>query len=128
MNEGVGKLEYVLIICFVLLSAFFSGAEAALLSVQRVRIRHLAESKSSGALRVLKMVEKPEKSLPPILLGNNLVNTAVAAVFTSVMLNWLEDENSAVLFATVGVTVILLIFGETIPKTCLLYTSDAADE
>ena len=117
MNEGVGNLEYVLIICFVLLSAFFSGAEAALLSVQRVRIRHLAESKSSGALRVLKMVEKPEKSLPPILLGNNLVNTAVAAVFTSVMLNWLEDENSAVLFATVGVTVILLIFGETIPKT-----------
>ena len=117
MNEGVGNLEYILIICFVLLSAFFSGAEAALLSVQRVRIRHLAESKSSGALRVLKMVEKPEKSLPPILLGNNLVNTAVAAVFTSVMLNWLEDENSAVLFATVGVTVILLIFGETIPKT-----------
>ena len=61
MNEGVGNLEYVLIICFVLLSAFFSGAEAALLSVQRVRIRHLAESKSSGALRVLKMVEKGEK-------------------------------------------------------------------
>lgn len=117
MSDGVGNLEYILIICFILLSAFFSGSEAALLSVQRVRIRHLAESKSAGALRVLKMVEKPENSLPPILLGNNLVNTAVAALFTSVMLNWFEDEGSAVLVATIAVTVILLIFGETIPKT-----------
>ena len=117
MNDGVGSLEYILIVCFILLSAFFSGAEAALLSVQRVRIRHLAESKSAGALRVLKMVEKPEKSLPPILLGNNLVNTATAVLFTSVFLSWFKDEGSAVIASTAVVTLVLLIFGETIPKT-----------
>ena len=111
MNDGVGSLEYILIVCFILLSAFFSGAEAALLSVQRVRIRHLAESKSAGALRVLKMVEKPEKSLPPILLGNNLVNTATAVLFTSVFLSWFKDEGSAVIASTAVVTLVLLIFG-----------------
>ena len=64
-----------LLAAFLVLSAFFSGSEAALLSVQRVRLRHLVNTKTAGASRVARMVEHPEKLLPPILLGNNLVNT-----------------------------------------------------
>lgn len=117
MTGEVGVSVYVLIGVFVVLSAFFSGSEAALLSVQRVRIRHLAETGAAGASRVARMIERPERLLPPILLGNNLVNTAVAALTTSVALTLIEDEGRAVLAATVSVTLVLLVFGETIPKT-----------
>ena len=101
----------------LVLSAFFSGSEAALLSVQRVRIQHLVSEKAAGAARVARMVERPDKLLPPILLGNNLVNTAVAAVATATAISIVGSQGSAVLAATVVATILLLIFGETIPKT-----------
>ena len=99
------------------LSAFFSGSEAALLSVQRVRIRHLVSLETAGAARVARMVERPDKLLPPILLGNNLVNTAVAAVITATAISVIGSQGQSVLLATAIATVLLLIFGETIPKT-----------
>ena len=117
MTGEVGVFIYVLIGVFVVLSAFFSGSEAALLSVQRVRIRQLADTGAAGAARVVRMIERPERLLPPILLGNNLVNTAVAALATTVALTLIDDEGRAVLAATAVVTVVLLVFGETIPKT-----------
>jgi len=101
----------------LVLSAFFSGSEAALLSVQRLRIRHLANVGVAGAARVVRLVERPEKLLPPILLGNNLVNTAAAALATGVAFEIFEDESRAMLVATASVTLLLLVFGETIPKT-----------
>ena len=63
------------------------------------------------------MVESPNKLLPPILLGNNLVNTAAAALATTVAISVTDSESQGVLIATVAVTVTLLIFGETLPKT-----------
>ena len=85
--------------------------------MQRVRLRHLVNTKAAGAERVARMIEHPERLLPPILLGNNLVNTGVAALATSIALTLVEDEGAAVAAATAAVTVVLLIFGETIPKT-----------
>jgi putative hemolysin len=117
MADEVGVLSYVLIGIFLVLSAFFSGSEAALLSVQRVRIRHMASHGIAGASRVARMIDRPGQLLPPILLGNNLVNTAAAAVSTSIALTLIEDAGRAVLAATAAVTVVLLVFGETIPKT-----------
>ena len=117
MWDEIGVLSLVLLGVLVLISAFFSGSEAALLSVQRVRIRHLADTGSARASRVAKMVERPERLLPPILLGNNLANTAVAAVATVMAISVLGNERQAVVAATIGVTIVLLVFGEAIPKT-----------
>ncbi|MCH8848564.1 MAG: HlyC/CorC family transporter [Chloroflexi bacterium] len=117
MVGEIGVMTLVLLGGLLLLSAFFSGSEAALLSVQRVRIQHLVSTKTAGAERVARMVERPDKLLPPILLGNNLVNTAVAAVITATAITVIGSQGEGVLVATGIATVLLLVFGETIPKT-----------
>ena len=117
MFGEVGAASILLLVVFIFLSAFFSGSEAALLSVQRVRIQHLVSIRTAGAARVAHMTERPEKLLPPILLGNNLVNTGLAALATAIAISIFDNENQAVLIATGTVTVVLLIFGETLPKT-----------
>ncbi|MYA50889.1 MAG: HlyC/CorC family transporter [Chloroflexi bacterium] len=117
MWSDVSAASLVLLAVFLFLSAFFSGSEAALLSVQRVRLRRLVADKTAGAARVERMVEHPERLLPPILFGNNLVNTGLAAIATSIAALLIADQNLAVIVATASVTVVLLIFGETIPKT-----------
>ena len=117
MFGEVGAASILLLVVFIFLSAFFSGSEAALLSVQRVRIQHLVSIRTAGAARVAHMTERPEKLLPPILLGNNLVNTGLAALATAIAISIFDNENEGVLIATGVVTVVLLIFGETLPKT-----------
>ena len=118
MLEGV-TLNLVLIGVLLLLSAFFSSAEAAFLSLERTRIAHLVSSGASGAARVDKMISHPERLLSTILFGNNLVNVAFATLVTLVVVSALgEDrEGQAALVATVVGTVLLLIAGETIPKS-----------
>jgi len=69
----------------------------------------------SGAARVARMIERPGKLLSTILLGNNLVNTAAAALATAMALEFWPEQG--ILIATVGVTIILLVFAETTPKT-----------
>ena len=117
MLDDASTLSLALLGVLIVLSAFFSGSEAALLAVQQVRIRALADGGSAAAARVVRMTEHPERLLPPILLGNNLVNTAAAAIATIVAISLLRDEGQAVIAATVAVTAVLLVFGETIPKT-----------
>ncbi len=118
MWSDVSAASLILLAVFLFFSAFFSGSEAALLSVQRVRLRRLVTDKTAGAARVERMIEHPERLLPPILLGNNLVNTGAAAIATSIALGLITgNEGLAVGVATAAVTIVLLIFGETIPKT-----------
>ena len=109
-------LMLVLLALAVVISAFFSGSEAALLSVQRVRIAHLVGRGVPRAERVERMVRRPERFLPTVLLGNNLMNTAAAALGTAVAISVMGSVNSAILVSTIGVTLLLLIFGETLPK------------
>ena len=117
MIEGVSVLTLGLLFLCILLSAFFSSSEAAFLSVQRVKVRHMVSTGVAGARRMASMTEHPERLLPTVLLGNNLVNTAAAALGTTVALTLINDTGTAILAATIGVTVLLLIFGETLPKT-----------
>ena len=100
-------------VIFLVLSAFFSSAEAAFLSVRRVRLRHLENTGVKGARRVRQMVEKPEKFLPTILLGNNLVNVGFASIATALFVD-LFGQGRGVAVATAAGTMILLIFGENI--------------
>jgi len=109
-------LYLVLLVICLLLSAFFSGSETAFISLQRFKLAHLVETKVKGAKRVARMIERPEKFLSTILLGNNFVNTA-AAVLATILAVSVWGEEWGVLIATIGVTIILLIFCETTPKT-----------
>lgn len=101
----------------ILVSAFFSSSETAYVSLQRVRLKHMENSGVPRAGRVARLMEKPERFLTTVLLGNNFVNTAAAALGTAVALSLLRgNERLAVLVATIVVTLVLLIVGEIMPK------------
>jgi putative hemolysin len=109
-------LYLVFLFVCLLLSAFFSSAETAFISLQRIRLEHLVSTKVKRAGLVARMTERPEKLLSTILLGNNFVNTAAAAIATVLAVSvW--GEQPGILFATIGLTIVLLIFCETTPKT-----------
>jgi putative hemolysin len=108
----------VLFFVCLLFSAFFSSSETAFVSLQKLRLRHLARTDhadSDAAKQVATIAEKPERFLATVLVGNNLVNTAAAALATVLVASALT-EGQAVLVTTIGVTIVLLIFGEVFPK------------
>jgi putative hemolysin len=78
-------------------------------------LEHLVETKVKGAKRVARLIERPERLLSTILLSNNFVNVAAAALATALAIKYLPEHG--ILVATIGVTIILLIFAETTPKT-----------
>ena len=116
MFGGEEILYLVLLIVCLLLSAFFSGSEVVFFSLQRVRVEHLVSIGVRGAALVARLIERPDKLLSVILLGNNLVNTAAVALATAFAIRYLPAEQGVVV-ATLGLTIILLVFCETFPKT-----------
>ena len=116
----------ILIGLCIILSAFFSSSEAAFLTLERIRLVHLLNTNKPGAQRVAGLLERPERLLSTILLGNNLVNVAFTALITVVSLNLLGEgrEALATILATVAGTILLLIFGETIPKTIAVHQAE----
>ena len=103
-----------LFVCLIL-SAFFSSSETAFTSLQRVRLEHLVNTKVRGAGRVARMIERPDRFFSVILIGNNLVNIAAAVLATALAVT-IWEEQLGILIATIGLTIILLIFCETTPK------------
>ncbi len=114
-NSDLWKLV-LLAVCFVL-SGFFSASETAYIALSRARLLHLVNTGRPGARRVSRLADRPEKLLATVLLSNNLVNTAAAALATAVAISLIDNVDLAVLIATIGVTLILLVFAETLPKT-----------
>jgi len=109
-------LYLVLLFVCLVLSAFFSSSETAFISQQRIRLEHLVNTKVKGAGRVARLIQRPEKLLSTVLLGNTFVNAAAAALATVLAVSvW--GEQWGILFATIGLTIILLVFCETNPKT-----------
>ena len=108
-------LYVILILLCLVFSAFFASSETAFVSLQRIRIRHLESKGVEGADRVAKVMEKPERFLSTVLLGNNLVNTAAAALATAIAVS-LWKVGVAVTIATLVITAIVLVFGEVVPK------------
>lgn len=116
MSTEATIISIALIAFFMVLSAFFSSSETAFMSLQRVRILHLSNIGRPGARRMLNRMDHPERTLSTVLLGNNLVNTAAAAIGAAVTVAWLGD-NLGVVVATLGIAFLLLVFSEVIPKT-----------
>ena len=114
--SSIETLYLVFLFVCLLLSAFFSSSETAFISLQRIRLEHLVNTKVKGAKLVAKMVQQPEKFLSTVLLGNNFVNTAAAALGTILAVSvWGREQG--ILIATIGVTILLLVLCETTPKT-----------
>jgi putative hemolysin len=109
-------LYIVLLLVCLFLSTFFSSSETAFISLQKIRLEHLVNTKVKGAERVARLMQRPEKLLSIVLLGNTFVNTAAAALATALAIKYLPEEQG-ILIATIGLTIILLIFCETTPKT-----------
>jgi len=114
--SGIEILYLALLLVCLLLSAFFSSSETAFIALQRFRVEHMVNTKVKGAGQVARMIQRPEKFLSTVLLGNNLVNTAAAALATALAIYFLGEE-WGIIVATIGVTILLLIFCETTPKT-----------
>ncbi len=120
--DGMETLYLALFIICLALSAFFSGSETAFMSLQRARVEHMVSTNVPGANRVAKMMKRPEKLLSTILTGNNLVNTAAAALGTALAVSvWKEW---GVLIATIGVTILLLVFCEATPKIIAAHNAE----
>jgi len=115
MDAGDSWRLALLVVCLGL-SGFFSASETAFIALPRARLMHLVRSGRSGADRVSHIIQRPERFLATVLLGNNLVNTAAAALATVLALNLITNQGLSVLAATAGVTTFLLLFGETVPK------------
>ena len=107
------------------LSAFFSGTETALMAFNRIRLRRLADSGDPAARRIARLLESPSRLLTTLLVGNNLVNTAVTATATALVLDWVTDERTALVAATLGTTTLLLLFGEITPKAVAAHAPEA---
>ncbi|ANF59269.1 HlyC/CorC family transporter [Halotalea alkalilenta] len=104
------------IVLLLALCAFFSFAEIGMMAVNRYRLHHLAGEGHVGAKRVLELVRQPDKLLGVILIGNTLVGNLSASLATMLALNFF-DAGSAPIVATVLLTIVMLIFGEVMPKT-----------
>lgn len=101
----------------LLLSAFFSGSETALMALNRYRLRHLVKLKHKGALKAQRLLQRPDRLLSMILLGNIFVNTAAASVVTIIAIRLYPEHESAVLIADGILILVTLIFSEATPKT-----------
>ena len=104
-----------ILIC-VVFSSFFSASETAFTTVNRIRLKTLAENGDSGAALVLKVSENYDKMLTTILIGNNIVNIASATLGTLVFTALLKNQDTAASVSTAVMTIVVLIFGEISPK------------
>lgn len=110
--------DYIQLLTLVLLiglSAFFSSAETALTTVNKIRVRTLAEAGNKNAIILTKILENQSKMLSAILVGNNVVNLSASSMSTTLAMSiW---SNKAVGIATGILTLVILVFGEISPKT-----------
>lgn len=111
--------KITLLIVLLALSAFFSGSETALVSMSRLRVRHLVKQNKPGSKILKKLKDDPKRLLITILICNNLANVSASALATLIAMDIFR--NNAVSFAIGIMTFLILIFGEITPKTFATY-------
>ncbi len=115
MNEPSALILISALILLIFLSAFFSASETAMMRLNRYRLRHLATSGHRGARRAAQLLERPDRLIGIILLGNNFVNILASSISTLIALRYFGE---AWIAAAAGIlTFIILIFAELTPKT-----------
>ena len=111
-STGIQVFTVIVLLC---LSAFFSSAETALTTVNKMRVRTLAEAGHKQAITLTKVIEEPGKMLSTILVGNNIVNLSASSLMTTLTMQMFGSK--AVGIATGVLTLLILVFGEITPKT-----------
>lgn len=106
-----------ILLLMLVLSAFFSGSETSLMTLNRYRLRHLIKLKHSGAIKANQLLQRPDRVLGLILLCNNFVNNFASSIATVIAIKLYADEESSVAIAAALLTIIMLIFSEVTPKT-----------
>ncbi len=115
MNEIPISYLFLTLVGLIFLSAFFSGSETGLMSLNRYKLKHLANKQHGGARRAYELLKKPDQLISLILLGNNFVNILITQLATYIGFRLYGDPGIAI--ATGALTVILLLFAEVTPKT-----------
>ena len=115
-------LTLAAILFLLLLSAFFSGSETALIAASRSRIHHLAQRGNRRARLLESLIVRRERLIGAILLGNNVVNILASALATSMLIGVFGD--AGVVYATIVMTALIFVFAEVLPKTAAIRDSD----
>jgi Mg2+/Co2+ transporter CorB len=115
-------LAIFIILACLLLSAFFAGSETALTASSRARMHRLEKQGNRNATIVNRLLQQRERLIGALLFGNNAVNIAASSLATSVLLNWFGDVG--VVYATVVMTVLVVVFAEVLPKTAAFNAPD----
>ena len=115
-------LSILIVVVCLMLSAFFSGSETALTASSRSSMARLEKNGNKRAATVNRLLSQRERLLGTLLLGNNLVNIAASALATGVLLAWFG--NAGMIYATVVMTAVVVIFSEVLPKTAAINAPD----
>jgi len=113
-DASIGSL-LILLVFLIFLSAFFSSSETSMMALNRYRLRHLVKQKHRGACQASQLLERPDRLIGVILIGNNFVNILASAIATIIAVRLWGDAGIAI--ATGLLTLIILIFAEVTPKT-----------
>ncbi|MEI6745488.1 MAG: HlyC/CorC family transporter [Methylococcaceae bacterium] len=117
MNDMPLSVLFGILALMLVLSAFFSGSETSLMTLNRYRLRHLVKLKHSGAIKAQRLLQRPDRVLGLILLCNNFVNNFASSIATVIAIKLYADEESSVAIAAALLTLVMLIFSEVTPKT-----------
>ncbi len=117
MDDVPLELLFLLLAALIVLSAFFSSSETGMMALNRYRLKHLVASGHKGAKRASALLERPERLIGFVLIGNTLANVIASAIATVISIRLLGDNGLAVTAASFLVAVFLLIFSEVAPKT-----------
>ena len=115
MNDAPLGLLFAVLAALVLMSGFFSSSETGMMSLNRYRLKHLRKQRHRGAQRASLLLERPDRLIGLILIGNNLVNIAASAIATVIAIRLYGD--AGIVIATFLLTLVILIFAEITPKT-----------
>ena len=115
MNDISTGILFALLACLIIISGYFSGSETGMMSLNRYRLKHLANTGHKGAKRVEKLLSRPDRLIGLILIGNNLVNILASAIATILGMRIYGDIGVAI--ATGALTLVILVFAEVTPKT-----------
>lgn len=123
MEDFSFLLHLVSLVILIVLSGFFSGSETALMALNKLKLQHQAREGRRKAKILEKILSRPDSLIGTILLGNNLVNVASSAIATSIAIS-LWGIEIGILYATIIMTLVLLVFAEVTPKTYSAYHSE----
>ena len=115
MNETSLGVLFAALALLILISAFFSTSETSMMSLNRYRLKHVKGTGNRGARRAIKLLQRPDRLIGLILIGNNLVNILASAIATVIAIRLFGDAGIAI--ATLCLTLVILIFAEITPKT-----------